>query len=210
MIPFETPPLVGAWTQNFQWSMGIIRISFLQSFCRWYQRATGGKPSTLLSTVTFSSVELYRRSNAEAYTANLKAQSVCGTERVALSSGIETTNLFVSVLVWFFVSVILLSSVMICLKFIYSRFDHRQWHQPLHWCGPLWLSYYKGSLYRLVSQPEDRVPLPCLRAVNTRPELGSSRLEQRWLESRGSSGLFHLLLFVDGKSFDKIPTSSEH
>ena len=51
MTSVPLPPIVASWTQNFQWSLGIIRVGFLQSICIWYQRATGGTPSTLQTTL---------------------------------------------------------------------------------------------------------------------------------------------------------------
>jgi hypothetical protein len=55
------PPIVQSWTQNFAWSMGIIRVSFLQKLATWYQRATGGTPSTYLSTLSVYSVQVQKR-----------------------------------------------------------------------------------------------------------------------------------------------------
>lgn len=58
------PPIVQAWTQNFQWSMGIIRVSFLQTLATWYQRATGGTPTTYLSTLSTVSVQVEKKKRA--------------------------------------------------------------------------------------------------------------------------------------------------
>ena len=55
------PPIVQSWTQNFAWSMGIIRVGFLQTLATWYQRATGGTPSTYLSTLSTYSVQVQKR-----------------------------------------------------------------------------------------------------------------------------------------------------
>lgn len=55
------PPIVQSWTQNFAWSMGIIRVGFLQTLATWYQRATGGTPSTYLSTLSTASVQVQKR-----------------------------------------------------------------------------------------------------------------------------------------------------
>lgn len=55
------PPIVQSWTQNFQWSMGIIRVGFLQTLATWYQRATGGTPTTYLSTLSTYSVQVQKR-----------------------------------------------------------------------------------------------------------------------------------------------------
>ncbi|EJT68482.1 hypothetical protein GGTG_13942 [Gaeumannomyces tritici R3-111a-1] len=133
------PPVVRAWTQNFQWSMGIIRVQFMQDMCTWYQRATGGTPATLFDALSTVSVEvqkrsldavpvvhdLFRRSTAllpRAMTAtagNLFKRAnivtptgsfiVFGIQRVAFKAGIETTNLFLTGLSFFVVFVILVT-----------------------------------------------------------------------------------------------------
>jgi hypothetical protein len=61
MTSVAMPPVVEAWTQNFQWSMGIIHVGFLQTICTWYQRSTGGTPSTILDTLGTTSVEVQKR-----------------------------------------------------------------------------------------------------------------------------------------------------
>lgn len=110
------PPIVAAWTQNFQWTMGIIRVNFLQKMATWYQRATGGTPTTYLSQLTEISVEVQKmrrarraldfttgtlgrlvaRSNAAATEAQAGTERVVlhGIERVGFKAMIETTNIF--------------------------------------------------------------------------------------------------------------------
>lgn len=61
MTGIELPPIVQSWTQDFQWSMGIIRVGFMQTIFTWYQRATGGTPSTLFDSLTSVSVEVEKR-----------------------------------------------------------------------------------------------------------------------------------------------------
>ncbi|KAH6609596.1 calcium- spray [Trichoderma cornu-damae] len=124
------PPIVQAWTQDFQWSMGIIRVGFMQTIFTWYLRSTGGTPSTIFDSLTTVSVQiekrglsvaragldLFRRSVAMmpkpvarlVKRANITTGSgsyiVFGIQRVAFKAGIETTNLFMTGLVffWFF------------------------------------------------------------------------------------------------------------
>ena len=62
MSAVTLPPIVASWTQNFQWTMGIIRVGFLQNLALWYQRATGGTPSQILSNLSTVSVEVEKRS----------------------------------------------------------------------------------------------------------------------------------------------------
>lgn len=61
MCAVPLPPIVAAWTQNFQWTMGIIRVGFLQKMATWYQRATGGTPSTYLSQLSTISIEVQKK-----------------------------------------------------------------------------------------------------------------------------------------------------
>lgn len=62
MTAVPLPPIVSAWTQNFQWSLGIIRIGFIQQMATWYQRSTGGTPSSLLDRLATTSINVQKRS----------------------------------------------------------------------------------------------------------------------------------------------------
>lgn len=123
MTAVSLPPIVMAWTQNFQWSMGIIGVGFLQDITTWYQRATGGTPSTLLSTLTTASVQVQKRSLEAVHMLFLEAYDrltkrapddletskvviVQGIERVGFRSQIEHTNIFLTGLIFFMVFVV--------------------------------------------------------------------------------------------------------
>ncbi|PPJ60860.1 hypothetical protein CBER1_07211 [Cercospora berteroae] len=131
MTAVNLPPIVASWTQNFQWSMGVIRVGFLQTLATWYQRATGGTPSTVLSNLSSASVRvekrslqdytqiasravsalhktLTKRSNAgSAFTDSSTTVTVRGIERVGFTAGIERTNIFMTGYVFFLIFVIL-------------------------------------------------------------------------------------------------------
>ncbi|KAJ5706918.1 hypothetical protein N7488_006719 [Penicillium malachiteum] len=121
MTSVHMPPIVESWTQNFQWSMGIIHVGFLQTICTWYQRATGGSPSTLLSSLSSNSVELLRKRAIDpALTlmkrgahvfgkrdASQKVEIVRGIDRVGFRANIEETNIFLTGLIFFVVFVFL-------------------------------------------------------------------------------------------------------
>lgn len=131
MTAVHMPPIVESWTQNFQWSMGIIRVGFMQTICTWYQRATGGTPSTILSELSTTSVEVLKRkkrsldngsSLLKRATGSLLKRAgeegpaqnsntvVRGIERVGFRAGIEETNIFLTGLIFFvfFVFVVML------------------------------------------------------------------------------------------------------
>jgi hypothetical protein len=131
MVSVQLPPIVASWTQNFQWSMGIINLSFMQKIFTWYIKSTGGTPSTLLLQAVGTNVVVEKRS----LSTNLMARAVeymrgiepttflnyakrqadqsvdspliiRGIDRVAYRAGIEQTNLFMTGYAFFIVLVI--------------------------------------------------------------------------------------------------------
>ncbi|RJE19942.1 DUF907 domain protein [Aspergillus sclerotialis] len=132
MTSVNMPPIVESWTQNFQWSMGIIHVGFVERFCTWYQRATGGTPSTILSDLSTTSIHVVKkrfynplrygpwlgtpiherlvRKNDENETPKPDIV-VRGIERVAFRAGVEVINIFLTGLVFFVVFVIIVIMV---------------------------------------------------------------------------------------------------
>ncbi|KAH8821894.1 hypothetical protein F5884DRAFT_851098 [Xylogone sp. PMI_703] len=104
------PPIVQSWTQDFSWSMGIIRVNFLQKLATWYQIATGGTPTTLLQTLDTISVQVLKRGlelQRRAQTPVAGGEyTVKGIQRVAFRSHMESTNLFLTGVIFFFIFII--------------------------------------------------------------------------------------------------------
>lgn len=64
----KAPPIAAAWAQNFQWSLGIIRASFIQSIANWYLQSTGGLPTDVLGNSYLSiSVQKIKRGMESMY-----------------------------------------------------------------------------------------------------------------------------------------------
>jgi len=118
------PPIVQSWTQNFQWTMGIIEVDFMQSIATWYQKSTGGTPATLLNSLTTTSVQVLKKRglasmakrsmdttiqllNHAHHLTKRATDTVSGTytvkgiKRVAFRAGIESTNVFLTGLIFF-------------------------------------------------------------------------------------------------------------
>lgn len=137
LTALKLPPIAQSWTQNFQWSMGIIHVTFMQKIFTWYQHATGGTPSNLFTTLRTISVQVEKRglSMAEAaddlvrrgasmlpgsvtstavrllkrggnITNDSGSYLVFGIQRAAFRAKIESTNLFLTGLVFFCLFVI--------------------------------------------------------------------------------------------------------
>ncbi|KAL2157396.1 hypothetical protein VTH06DRAFT_6215 [Thermothelomyces fergusii] len=186
------PPVVMAWTQDFQWSMGIIRLNFMQDIFTWYQRATGGTPSTIFDSLTTVSVQvekravdLARRSLAmmprtisEPMSAvmkrdlvrrgNIQTSSgsyiVYGIQRVAFRAGIESTNLFMTGLIFFCLLVIFTSAAVAAFKYLLEMAVKKKWmpgDRFLEFRNG-WLTVLKGILFRLTLIGFPQMAILCL------------------------------------------------
>ncbi|GJP94898.1 DUF907 domain protein [Aspergillus niger] len=160
MISVHMPPIVEAWTQNMQWSMGIIHVKFLDTICTWYQRATGGTPSTVLSELSTTSVEVlkrkrsfdgvtnvFKRQYAQSETATTGTTVVRGIDRVGFRAGIEATNIFLTGFIFFvfFVAVVM---IIVALLKVGSHFLAKKGKTKTDKFGDFHVS--KGILYRLI------------------------------------------------------------
>lgn len=173
MTSVSMPPIVQSWTQNFQWSMGIIRIGFLQSIATWYQRATGGTPTTYLSTLSHFSVQVQKRAltrsldsivayansglrtlmKRDTQVATDSVKIVRGIDRVGFRAGIEQTNIFMTGLI-FFVFVLFMATILVALtKAILDGIARAGWSKSDKFSEFRngWKIVIKGILFRLVS-----------------------------------------------------------
>ena len=131
MVSVPLPPIVASWTQNFQWAMGIMKLTFMQTIFTWYITSTGGSPSTLLLQPVGTNVVVEKRSllpglvsrslhhlrevrptnllkfiKRQAPTSINTPLTLRGIERVAYRAGIEQTNLFMTGYAFFIVLVL--------------------------------------------------------------------------------------------------------
>lgn len=169
MTSVPLPPIVASWTQNFQWSMGIIGVTFLQDICTWYQRSTGGTPSTLLSTLATASVQVQKRSVEVVHSLFLKAYDqmvkraasssesskvvvVKGITRVGFRAQIEPTNIFMTGLIFFMIFVVLTALGVALFKAFCEGAVKAGWFQGNKFedFRNGWKLVLKGILFRLV------------------------------------------------------------
>ena len=170
MTSVDMPPIVQSWTQDFQWTMGIVDINFMQTVCTWYQRATGGTPSTIIANLQVQSVDVYRRSLETAASllgrstntlgprdtspsASLQQPVVAGIERVGFREGIEPTNIFLTGL-GFFVAFMVAVGLGVCIFKGGIEFAARRgWikSDKFQDFRNGWKIVLKGILFRIVS-----------------------------------------------------------
>lgn len=175
MLAVPLPPITASWFQNFEWSMGIINVGFVESIATWYQRSTGGTPATLLSSLSAVSVQLEKRTatvlkrfvrrsismaaNALQTRATTDTSTSSGTlvlhgiDRVGFRAGIEITNIFLTSYIFFifFVALIVIAFLLtklICDLLVKSGKKHDSWMIEIR---QGWRTTLKGVLYRVVS-----------------------------------------------------------
>lgn len=173
MTSVKLPPIVQSWTQNFQWSMGIIRVGFLQDLCTWYQQSTGGHPSNLLDALSTTSVQVQKRSldvlrnissrvssrsllkrtnEGSNVTENTKTVIVRGIERVGFRASIEQTNIFLTGTVFFIVFCFFVGILIALFKAICEVAVKNGWMKSEKFLEFRngWKIVLKGILFRLV------------------------------------------------------------
>lgn len=85
----RVPPIAAAWAQNFMWSVGIIKIGFVQNIANWYLQSTGGTPTHILLN-SFISVSVQRlKRGIHSFASAIKLE-----KRISIAS--ETDSFFKS------------------------------------------------------------------------------------------------------------------
>lgn len=188
MTAVPLPPVVASWTQNFQWTLGIVRVGFLESICTWYQRSTGGKPSTLLSNLNNASVEVQKRSLEPLHrlvvrgvkeiirrAANTgsdasKMIEVRGIKRVGFRSKIEPTNIFMTGLIFFMVFVVLIAACVALFKAFCEAAVKAGWFKgdKFEDFRQGWKVVLKGILFRAVLIGYPQIAILCLWELTQR------------------------------------------
>lgn len=172
MTSVDQPPIVQAWTQLFQWSMGIIHVGFLQTICTWFQRATGGTPSNILSEVAAKQISvvakrsvgsLFRRSSLT--TSGGQEVTVRGMERMAYRADIAPTNVFMTgYLFFYFIAVVLIVCVVLltfCLPRISKKANSPKLDRAINPTAQ-WKDYLRGGLYRIASLGYPQMCVLCM------------------------------------------------
>ncbi|KAK6583056.1 hypothetical protein PZA11_004132 [Diplocarpon coronariae] len=182
------PPIVQSWTQNFQWTMGIIRVGFMQTIATWYQKSTGGTPATLMNTLTTTSVQVLKRSTSSlgvsersvddtiqllthAHSLSKRATEtssgtyvVSGIKRVAFRAGMEATNLFITGLSFFCLFVCFTISFVAAFKGFCELAVRQEWMQKNKFedFRNGWFTVLKGIMFRLVLIGYPQMTILCL------------------------------------------------
>lgn len=181
------PPIVASWTQNFDWTMGIIEVDFMQSIATWYQKSTGGTPATLLNSLTTVSVQVEKRSVGQlskrsvettinllnqahqlskraADTATTGTYVVKGMKRVAFRAGIESTNLFLTGLAFFCIFIVFTIIFVAMFKGFCELAVRMRWMKSDKFQDFRngWFTVLKGIMFRMVLIGYPQMTILCL------------------------------------------------
>jgi hypothetical protein len=191
MTSVSLPPIVQSWTQNFDWTMGIIEVDFMQDIATWYQKSTGGTPATLLNTLTTTSVQVEKRSIGQfakrsvdqtiglltrAHQLHTRrnnaagANSVTGTyvvrgiKRVAFRAGIESTNVFLTGLAFFCIFIVFTILFVALFKGFCEMAVKMRWMQgdKFQDFRNGWFTVLKGIMFRMVLIGYPQMTILCL------------------------------------------------
>ncbi|CAI4052399.1 hypothetical protein SKDZ_15G4970 [Saccharomyces kudriavzevii ZP591] len=173
------PPIVAAWTQNFQWSMGIIKIDFMQRLFDWYILATSGFPTVVYHNREVLSISVQKReldnkaisasSNLNGiessqkdgllYTSNLKNSKdylskilvLRGIKRVSYKAGIELSNFFLTGFSFFIVFILVVVIGFITFKTSLKLLDRFKIKSTKYsFFHVNWSTLLQGTLYRVI------------------------------------------------------------
>jgi hypothetical protein len=185
------PPIVQSWTQNFDWTMGIINVDFMQSIATWYQKSTGGTPATLLNTLTTTSVQVEKRSVGALSKRSVETtihllnrahelskrqltkratDTVSGTyvvkgiKRVAFRAGIESTNVFLIGLAFFCIFIVFTIIFVAMFKGFCELAVRMKWMKSDKFQDFRngWFTVLKGIMFRMVLIGYPQMTILCL------------------------------------------------
>lgn len=156
------PPIASAWSENLVWSMGLIKIHFMQKIFRWYIDSTGGTASlnltsTSMSVLTQRSLELFRRSELITRASNVlygNANTLIfrGIKRIAYNMGIENTAVVPTGFTFFVLCGYVLAGFVMLVKYGTEVSIRAGWIQPNKFLEfrKNWKIILKGSLLRYI------------------------------------------------------------
>lgn len=181
MMSSKMPPIVRAWTQNFQWTMGIINLNFMQKIFTWYIKSTGGTPAYFHSSSLGSSVIVEKRNfvflhkRASDSYLNMKNIIYRGINRVAYNEEIETTNLFMTSFSFFLIMVLVMVLGFALFRIFLHYSPKTQWmrHNRFFGLKNEWKDLLKGTMYRLLLIGYPQLSLLCTWELISRDSIGA-------------------------------------
>ncbi|KAJ9571327.1 ML-like domain [Nakaseomyces glabratus] len=158
----RVPPIAAAWTENLVWSMGLIRVTFMQKIFRWYVQSTGGTPDLYLTSKTQSvltqraidyirSSTVYKRAEEVLY-GNQNTMIFRGIKRLGYQMKIEPTSIVPTGFTFFVLCGYLLAGVIIAAKYAIELCIRAGWMDKRRFFEfrQNWRLILKGAILRYI------------------------------------------------------------
>lgn len=161
----SVPPIAAAWAENLAWSMGLIRITFMQNIFRWYIQSTGGSPDLYLTSSTYNILvqrsvdfvsktvtKLLKRAAPLVLYGNSTVLIFRGIQRMAYNAGIENTSIVVTGFTFFILCAYVLVGIIFVFKYASELFVRVGWIKPSRFVSfrDNWRTVLKGALSRYI------------------------------------------------------------
>ncbi|KAL3235743.1 transient receptor potential ion channel family protein [Nakaseomyces bracarensis] len=155
------PPIASAWAENLVWSMGLIRVTFMQKIFRWFVQSTGGTPELFLTSKTQSvlaqrtfnvlSPSLVKRATEILY-GNQNTKIFRGIKRLGYLMRIESTSIVPTGFTFFVLCGYLLAAIIIGTKYAVELCIRAGWMNPRRFLlyRKNWRPILKGALLRYI------------------------------------------------------------
>lgn len=156
------PPIASAWAENLVWSMGLIRVTFMQKIFRWFVQSTGGTPELFLTSKTQSvlaqrafeataSTSLFKRATEVLY-GNHNTKIFRGIKRLGYLMRIESTSIVPTGFTFFVLCGYLLAAIIIGTKYAVEVCIRAGWLNPKRFFAyrQNWRTILKGALLRYI------------------------------------------------------------
>lgn len=164
----SVPPIASAWATNLSWSMGLIRVEFMQKIFRWYIQSTGGSPTLYLNKYFAKAVliqkrfydvletgrPLFKRAAALVVNSSTNLIVLRGIDRIGYYSNIEPTSIVVTGFTFFVLFGYLLVIVLFCAKFLIQfliKFGILKNSSAHYFAQQSYFHIIKGALLRYIS-----------------------------------------------------------
>lgn len=158
------PPIASAWAENLAWSMGLIRVQFMQDIFRWYVQSTGGTPTLYFTGTTkqilvqraydrFTDLHEYIKRGLEySLTSNSNLIVLRGIKRMGYNSHIEITSIVPTGFTFFLFIGYILAAVLFITKQIMDLLIYTKKINPnsFNTFRRSFVSILKGSLLRYI------------------------------------------------------------
>ncbi|KAG5439831.1 hypothetical protein PCANB_000113 [Pneumocystis canis] len=181
MMSSKMPPIVRSWTQNFQWTMGIINLGFMQKIFTWYIKSTGGTPTFYHYPSFRRSIIIEKRDTIPVVKRSSDSSQdvgnviLRGLNRVAYNEGIEPTNLFMTSFSFFFIMIltVVLGFLLFRVFLRYSPKTHWIRHDRFFGFRYEWKDLLKGVMYRLLLIGYPQLSILCIWELISRDSIGA-------------------------------------